>query len=117
MNLFMTKNKNAASGFVTKWYPMQLTNLDSRDKFYVASSITVVWNDMRFTLNQKPILKIEFSQDSRNPVSAREFAIDSESNSNDILLLLLVEQLKYVRVTYNSEACTEGILNILINYR
>lgn len=111
------RKHNLIQSKTSDWIPMSIENLHSKGKFLEANSVTILWENAAFNPENKPGTRIECSEDGRSTTFMKSVNIDSESNTNDVLTLVVTQLFKYVRFVYTSGSATLGNLNIFLNYR
>ncbi|MBX3043900.1 MAG: hypothetical protein KIT33_08700 [Candidatus Kapabacteria bacterium] len=110
------RNHDAAISRTSDWVPMKIELIGS-NRFVSASTFEIFWENAIFGSDIYPIIKIECSEDGRLPIFVKNIAIDSGSNLNDALCLVVTQRFGYVRFVYTANSATYGKMNINIIYR
>ena len=111
------KKHNLFFNRTSDWLPMSIENLNVRGKFLEANSVTIIWENAVFNPESKPGIRIECSEDGRSTTFMKSLNIDSESNTNDVLTLVVTQLFKYIRFVYSAGSAESGIVSIFLNYR
>ena len=111
------RKHNASIDKTSAWIPMRIDNLYSKGKFLEANSVNLIWDEMDFDIEDKPEVRIECSEDGRNPTFLKNITIDTESNTDDITTLIITQLFIYIRFIYSAGSAIAGTVSIIISYR
>lgn len=111
------RKHNASTDKTSPWIPMRIDNLYSKGKFLEVNSVNLIWDNLEFDNEDKPGVRIECSEDGRNPTFLKGITIDTESNTEDITTLIITQLFKYIRFIYSAGSATTGTVSIIISYR
>ncbi len=111
------RKHNANAHKTSTWIPMRIDNLYSKGKFLEANSVNLIWDDVDFDIENKPSIRIECSEDSRNPTFLKNITIDTNTNTDDITTLIITQIFKYIRFIYSAGSAASGTVSINLSYR
>lgn len=111
------RNHNATFDQNSSWMQMRIENLYSKGKSLEVSTVNLIWDNMNFELADKPTIRIECSEDRRNPTFLKNIVIDTNSNTEDITTLIITQQFSYIRFIYSANSAISGTISINLSYR
>lgn len=110
-------DRNLNQDFSSQWFQMKLQNLEKTGEYLVAETINLLWKDVRFMINDPPTIQIECSENGINPFFIKELAIENIDNSLDSTSIVVTQIFNYIRFKIIANSCSEGKIDIFINYR
>ena len=96
------------------WYSFVQDSYKSKQNKAIAGSMQIIWAGAAGNLDGK--LQIIVSNDGLSSSVAYEFEINSVTNINDCLLVLLMPNFRFYKLKYIANNINAGILNAFVYY-
>lgn len=102
------------SDFESEWFPIKEEIVGSPGYCRTARSLQINWSGAEGTLNGK--ITIWAGNDRSAGATGKTIMVEQADNSSDAELLLLYPLFGFLKIKYEKNGITGGLLNVFMNY-